>query len=73
MVSTLQKINICYNRQLLKGVLLYMEEVTTFNQYMIDIRNLNSKILTKEEEQELGYAILNGDNNARKILIKRID
>ena len=40
-----------------------MEEVTTFNQYMIDIRNLNSKILTKEEEQELGYAILNGDNN----------
>ena len=70
MVSTLQKINICYNRQLLKGVLLYMEEVTTFNQYMIDIRNLNSKILTKEEEQELGYAILNGDNNARKILIE---
>ena len=47
-----------------------MEEVTTFNQYMIDIRNLNSKILTKEEEQELGYAILNGDNNARKILIE---
>lgn len=45
-----------------------MEEVTTFNQYMIDIRNLNSKILTKEEEQELGYAILNGDNNARKRL-----
>ena len=37
-----------------------MEEVTTFNQYMIDIRNLNSKILTKEEEQELCYAILNG-------------
>ena len=70
MVSTLQKINICYNRQLLKGVLIYMEEVTTFNQYMIDIRNLNSKILTKEEEQELGYAILNGDNNARKILIE---
>ena len=52
------------------GFLLYMEEVTTFNQYMIDIRNLNSKILTKEEEQELGYAILNGDNNARKILIE---
>ena len=47
-----------------------MEEVTTFNQYMIDIRNLNSKILTKEEEQELGYAILNGDNNARKRLIE---
>lgn len=47
-----------------------MEEVTTFNQYMIDIRNLHSKILTKEEEQELGYAILNGDNNARKILIE---
>lgn len=47
-----------------------MEEVTTFNQYMLDIRNLNSKILTKEEEQELGYAILNGDNNARKILIE---
>ena len=47
-----------------------MEEATTFNQYMIDIRNLNSKILTKEEEQELGYAILNGDNNARKILIE---
>ena len=47
-----------------------MEEVTIFNQYMIDIRNLNSKILTKEEEQELGYAILNGDNNARKILIE---
>lgn len=47
-----------------------MEEVTTFNQYMIDIRNLNSKILTKEEEQQLGYAILNGDNNARKILIE---
>ena len=70
MVSTLQKINICYNKQLLKGVLIYMEEVTTFNQYMIDIRNLNSKILTKEEEQELGYAILNGDNNARKILIE---
>ena len=69
MVSTLQKINICYNKQLLKGV-LYMEEVTTFNQYMIDIRNLNSKILTKEEEQELGYAILNGDNNARKRLIE---
>ena len=70
MVSTLQKINICYNKQLLKGVLIYMEEVTTFNQYMIDIRNLNSKILTKEEEQELGYAILNGDNNARKRLIE---
>ena len=70
MVSTLQKINICYNIQLLKGVLIYMEEVTTFNQYMIDIRNLNSKILTKEEEQELGYAILNGDNNARKRLIE---
>ena len=52
------------------GFLLYMEEVTTFNQYMIDIRNLNSKILTKEEEQELGYAILNGDNNARKRLIE---
>ena len=52
------------------GFLLYMEEVTIFNQYMIDIRNLNSKILTKEEEQELGYAILNGDNNARKILIE---
>ena len=52
------------------GFLLYMEEVTTFNQYMIDIRNLNSKIPTKEEEQELGYAILNGDNNARKILIE---
>ena len=34
------------------------------------IRNLNSKILTKEEEQELGYAILNGDNNARKRLIE---
>ena len=47
-----------------------MEEVTTFNQYMIDIRNLNSKILTREEEQELGYAILNGDNNARKRLIE---
>ena len=47
-----------------------MEEVTTFNQYMIDIRNLNSKRLTKEEEQELGYAILNGDNNARKRLIE---
>lgn len=47
-----------------------MKEVTTFNQYMIDIRNLNSKILTKEEEQELGYAILNGDNNARKRLIE---
>lgn len=47
-----------------------MEEATTFNQYMIDIRNLNSKILTKEEEQELGYAILNGDNNARKRLIE---
>lgn len=70
MVSTLQKINICYNKQLLKGVLIYMEEVTIFNQYMIDIRNLNSKILTKEEEQELGYAILNGDNNARKRLIE---
>ena len=52
------------------GFLLYMEEVSTFNQYMIDIRNLNSKILTKEEEQELGYAILNGDNNARKRLIE---
>ena len=52
------------------GFLLYMEEVTIFNQYMIDIRNLNSKILTKEEEQELGYAILNGDNNARKRLIE---
>lgn len=47
-----------------------MEEVTTFNQYMIDIRNLNSKILTKEEEQKLGYAILNRDNNARKRLIE---
>lgn len=47
-----------------------MEEVTTFNQYMIDIRNLNSKILTRKEEQELGYAILNGDNNARKRLIE---
>lgn len=68
-VSTLQKINTCYNKQLQKGG-LYMEEVTAFNQYMIDIRNLNSKILTKEEEQELGYAILNGDRNARKKLVE---
>ena len=47
-----------------------MKTVSTLEQYVKDIKELNVKKLTKEEEQEIGYRILNGDKSAVKELIE---